>query len=90
MSTTANTRRPSPVREQAHAAKHSVPPPRLALRWPSEVAATLGVSVDYVTKQGLAAELPMVRRGSLRLVAVHALDAWLIDNAELVLDGRDD
>jgi excisionase family DNA binding protein len=69
-------------------AKHTAPVPRRALRWPTEVAAALGLSDDFLRDHGLAAELPMVRVGSLRLVPVAALDAWLADRAGLPLDDR--
>ena len=82
---------PRPARGPAAGAnpkQASSPVPRRALRWPTEVAAALGLSDDFVRDHGLAAELPMIRVGSLRLVAVDALDAWLADRAHLPLQGN--
>jgi excisionase family DNA binding protein len=81
---------PPPVRPPVvgdrpkHTARASVP--RRALRWPTEVAEALGVSDDWLRDRGLAAEIPMVRVGTLRLVPIAALDAWLAARACLPLD----
>ena len=58
-------------------AKRTAIVPRLALRWPGEVAATLGVSADTVERWGVIVEVPCVRRGRLRLVPVAALAEWV-------------
>jgi len=82
---------PSRARAVADPAKHcAAPVPRRALRWPTEVAAALGVSDDFLRNRdhGLAAEIPIVRIGTVRLVAVAALDAWLADRESLPLDDR--
>jgi hypothetical protein len=57
----------------------SAPPkaavPRVALRWPDEVAAALGVSRTWLYKEsGLAAELRFVRKGKVRLVLIAELE----------------
>jgi excisionase family DNA binding protein len=48
--------------------------PRIALRWPDEVAAALGVSRSWLYDSGLAGELRFVRRGKTRLVLVSELE----------------
>ena len=50
---------------------------RIALRWPDEVAAALGVSRSWLYDSGLAAELRFVRQGKVRLVAVRELERVL-------------
>lgn len=60
--------------------------PRLALRWPGEVAAALGVGDDFVKRHGLIAELRAVRLGSQRFVPVAELERWLAENARLPLE----
>jgi hypothetical protein len=50
---------------------------RVALRWPDEVAAALGVSRSWLYDSGLSADLRFVRHGKLRLVAVHELERVL-------------
>ena len=47
---------------------------RVALRWPDEVAAALGVSRSWLYDSGLAGELRFVRHKKTRLVAVHELE----------------
>jgi hypothetical protein len=49
-------------------------PPRLALRWPDEVATALGVSRSWLYESGLAGELRFLRRGKVRLVLVSELE----------------
>ena len=48
--------------------------PRVALRYPDEVAEALGVSRSWLYESGLAGELRFVRRGKLRLVPVRELE----------------
>jgi hypothetical protein len=48
--------------------------PRVALRWPDEVAAALGVSRSWLYDSGLAGELRFVRNGKIRLVLVAELE----------------
>jgi hypothetical protein len=48
----------------------------------AEVAASLGVSVDYI-EDHLWHELPKIRRGAKSLVPVSELERWLERNAEL-------
>ena len=48
--------------------------PRLALRWPEEVAASLGVSRSWLYDSGIASELRYLRRGKVRLVLVTELE----------------
>jgi hypothetical protein len=50
------------------------PVPRLALRWPDEVATSLGVSRSWLYDSGIAAELRFLRRGKVRLVLVSELE----------------
>jgi hypothetical protein len=49
--------------------------PRVALRWPDEVASALGVSRSWLYDSGLAGELRFMRRGKVRLVLVAELEA---------------
>jgi hypothetical protein len=51
--------------------------PRVALRWPEEVAAALGVSRSWLYDSGLAGELRFVRQGKVRLVLVAELERTL-------------
>jgi hypothetical protein len=48
--------------------------PRVALRWPDEVAAALGVSRSWLYDSGLAGELRFVRNGKVRLVLIAELE----------------
>jgi hypothetical protein len=48
--------------------------PRVALRWPDEVAGALGVSRSWLYESGLAGELRFVRHGKVRLVLVAELE----------------
>ena len=50
---------------------------RVALRWPDEVAAALGVSRSWLYDSGLAADLRFVRQGKVRLVLVRELERVL-------------
>ncbi len=50
---------------------------RVALRWPGEVAASLGVSRSWLYDSGLAADLRFVRHGKVRLVSVRELERVL-------------
>jgi hypothetical protein len=50
---------------------------RLALRWPEEVADTLGVSRSWLYDSGLAGELRFLRRRKVRLVLVAELERVL-------------
>ena len=47
--------------------------PRLTLRWPDEVAASLGVSRSWLYDSGLAGELRMFKRGKVTIVLVTEL-----------------
>jgi hypothetical protein len=60
------------------------PVPRLALTV-EEACAALGVGEDFFREQVMP-ELLIVRRGRRKLVAVAALEAWLAENGERVLD----
>ena len=55
-------------------------PPRLAFT-PTEAAAALGVSLDFLNEH-VAHELRWVYRGRKRLVAVAELGRWLDEHAE--------
>ena len=59
--------------------------PRVALRWPEEAAAALGVSADTLQRHGVAAEVRLWRLGSLRLVALDELERLVSDKAERAL-----
>ena len=48
--------------------------PRVALRWPEEAAAALGVSPDTLQRHGIAADVSLWRIGSIRLVALAELE----------------
>ena len=72
--------------EEAGSSSHDSPIPRLALRGDAEAAAAIGVSVDYFAEY-IAAEIPCVRRGRLKLYAVPAVAAWLQQNAERTIGG---
>jgi hypothetical protein len=47
---------------------------RVALRWPDEVAAALGVSRSWLYESGLAGELRFLRRNRVRLVSLRELE----------------
>jgi hypothetical protein len=66
---------PQPPRRRALRRRTAVP--RLALRWPDEVAAALGVSRSWLYASGLASELRFVRTGKVRLVLVGELERVL-------------
>jgi excisionase family DNA binding protein len=51
--------------------------PRIALRWPEEVAASLGVSRSWLYDSGLAGQLRFTRQGKVRLVLVSELERAL-------------
>ena len=58
--------------------------PRLALTRP-EAAAALGVSVNSFDRH-VAAEVRVVRRGSIRLYPIAELERWLRENAARTLE----
>jgi hypothetical protein len=58
-------------------ARRSTPVERVALRWPGEVADSLGVSRTWLYESGLAAELRFLRRNKVRLVSVRELERVL-------------
>jgi excisionase family DNA binding protein len=62
------------------------PVPRCALRWPTEVAAALGVSVDLVQRHRLLGELRHVRLGRTTLVPVAELESWVDRNSRALMD----
>jgi hypothetical protein len=47
---------------------------RVALRWPDEAAASLGVSRSWLYESGLAAEVRLYREGKVRLVLIRELE----------------
>jgi hypothetical protein len=55
-------------------ARPPAPIERVALRWPDEVAAALGVKRTWLYESGLAAELRFMRRGKVRLVLIAELE----------------
>lgn len=54
--------------------------PRLALTR-SEAAESLGMSIDSFERY-VQPDLPLVRRGRMRLVAVRDLQRWLDENSD--------
>ena len=60
------------------------PLPRIAFRV-SEAARVLGVSEDFFVEH-VAPELRCVRRGRLKLYALHELERWLDASAARTLD----
>jgi len=50
-----------------------------------EAARSLGISVDSFERY-VQAELPVIRRGRLRLVRVADIEKWAADNAALTLE----
>jgi hypothetical protein len=64
-------------------ARTRLTPPRLALT-KAEVAASLGVSVDYIDDH-VWSELRLIRRGRKSLCPVRELERWLEQNAARVL-----
>jgi hypothetical protein len=62
--------------------RHGVP--RLALS-PDEVAASLGVSRDYLD-QHIGDELRWVRRGRRKFVSVREVESWLERSAARTLE----
>lgn len=65
----------------------SLPPvPRVALRWPEEVAEALGVSADSLQRHGLVADLRIMRLGSIRLVALSELERVVAEKSARILD----
>jgi excisionase family DNA binding protein len=61
-------------------------PPRIALT-AEEAAACLGMSRDSFDRH-VKNEVPMVRRGRLRLFPVDELSRWVAENAERTLEPR--
>ncbi len=59
--------------------------PRVALRWPEEAAAALGVSADTLQRHGIAGEVKLWRLGSLRLVAIDELERLVAEKSERAL-----
>ncbi len=62
------------------------PPARLALRR-EEAASAIGVSLDFYERH-IEPELPLIRRGTLKLVAVAALTRWLDENSTVLPAAR--
>jgi hypothetical protein len=56
----------------------SSPVERIALRWPDEVAAALGVSRTWLYASGLSAELRFLRHGKVRLVLVSEVERVIV------------
>ena len=55
-------------------ARSSAPIERVALRWPDEVAAALGVSRTWLYDSGLSSDLHFMRHNRTRLVLVAELE----------------
>ena len=55
--------------------------PRVALRWPEEVAESLGVSRSWLYESGLNSELRFMRRGKVRLVLVTELERAIAERS---------
>jgi hypothetical protein len=54
--------------------------PRIALT-PAEAAAAIGVGPDFF-EENVAPYLRLIRRGRKRLVPVHELERWAVENTE--------
>jgi hypothetical protein len=69
-------------------AKPGVPGlPRAALRWPDEVAASLGVSANTLRRHDFLSEVRAIRLGAkVVLVPVAELERWAEEHARDVLD----
>ena len=63
--------------------------PRVALRWPEEVAAAIGVSDDFLRDHGLVRFFPVWRVGSVRFVALADVERVIQERAQLALDDDD-
>lgn len=60
----------------------SSPVPRIALRWPDEVAESLGVSPQWLYDHGVQTELKVAKfAGKVRLVPVRELEQWLDEHS---------
>jgi hypothetical protein len=59
--------------------------PRVALRWPEEAAAALGVSADSLKRHGVAGDVKLWRLGSIRLVAVDELERLVAEKSDRAL-----
>ncbi len=59
--------------------------PRVALRWPEEAAASLGVSADTLQRHGVAGDVKLWRLGSIRLVALDELERLVAGKSERTL-----
>ena len=59
--------------------------PRVALRWPTEAAQALGVSVDTLERHGAIAGVRVWRLGRIRLVDDNAAT---VPGGELESEGR--
>jgi hypothetical protein len=59
--------------------------PRVALRWPEEAAASLGVSADTLQRHGVVSDVKLWRLGSIRLVAVDELERLVAGKSERTL-----
>ena len=60
----------------------------MALRWPEEAAAALGVSADTLQRHGVVADVRLWRLGNLRLVALDELERLVADKSERALNGN--
>jgi hypothetical protein len=62
------------------------PIPRVLLRLPSEAAAALGVSDEFLDEH-IRPELRLIRRGRFNFVAVAELNRWAEQNSAKTLRG---
>ncbi len=76
-----NDRDVNTARANTRQALDRPPPPRLALT-ADEAAASLGLSPSSFRRH-VAPHVPAIRRGSLRLYPVTALEKWTEENATL-------
>jgi hypothetical protein len=69
-----NARTCRPEQRAESDSRPSTSVPRIALRWPGEVAEALGVSRSWLYESGLAAEVKFFRQGKVRLILVSELE----------------
>lgn len=86
MSATARPSRNGRDPLRSHTSANGAGLPRIALRWPEEVAQSLGVSADSLQRHGVLDELRVWRLGSIRLVAVSELEQFVREHAHRVLE----
>jgi hypothetical protein len=82
----ARSARPGTLDSRGHTSNGAGHVPRVALRWPEEVAEALGVSADTLDRHDVVADLKLWRLGRIRLVPVAELERLVQSKATRVLD----